>query len=250
MKGTPWTEKELKQIRNYFDNRQTLQTVYFNIHKINPLRTFEAIARKIRELQSIGNIRSKILAWQKLRIGYLDIEANNLNGNFGFMLSWYIKRAGQNQYDYAVITKKEIFEEQFDLRLTRALLKAFKNYDVLYTHYGSDRRFDVPFIRTRAYEHSLEEMLPEQAEMFIQDTYPIARNKLKLHSNRLDSIAEALGIKGVKKTPLSGKIWMLASVGNPKALEYIATHNKRDVQILERVHNKLKKIENPRYTSI
>ena len=130
------------------------------------------------------------------------------------------------------------------------LLDAFNNYDVLYTHYGSDRRFDLPFIRTRAYANGLEHKLPGYMDKFIMDTYPIARNKLKLHSNRLGVIADILGITDVKKTQLSPKIWMLASAGHPKALAYIQDHNKKDVLLLQKVHQKLRIIESQNFRSM
>lgn len=245
-----WTKEEDKLIQNYFRNKVTQATLYQNIHKINPHRTFDAIARKIRRYKDSGEKRLKDKAWENLRVGYLDIESTGLKGNFAYMLTWYIKKANKDEYDYSIITKKEIFDEKFDKRLVEELLEAFNNYDILYTHYGSDRRFDMPFIRTRVYKHGLEEKFPEYMEKFLLDTYPIARNKLKLHSNRLESIAETLNIKNVRKTKLMGEIWMSATVGNPKALEYIALHNKRDVQLLERVHKKLKHIERPIYKSI
>ena len=245
-----WTKDETDLIESYFTTSITELNLYNKVQMLNPNRTFEAVMRMIRRYKEEGYERNRAKILKKLRIGYLDIEATNLNGNFGMMLSWYIKREGKNEYDNSVITKKEIFNYNFDKRLVKELLEAFKNYDVLYTHYGSDRRFDLPFIRTRAYAHNMEKSLPEYMENFIMDTYPIARNKLKLHSNRLGSIAEALGVNGVVKTPLSPRQWQLATAGQPKALEYISLHNKRDVQLLERVHKKLKCIERPIYKSM
>jgi len=119
--------------------------------------------------------------------------------------------------------------------------------------HNSDYRFDVPFLRTRAYRHDLENMLPRFMEKFVLDTYPIAKAKLKLHSNRLDAIGDALNITGIKKTPLSPSIWEMGKIGDQKALEYICLHNRRDVQLLERIHKKLATVENPilsKYRSI
>ena len=246
----PWTVPEIELIHQWFDNKWTKMTLYQRLQKIAPRRSYEAMCRKIRRLRQEGWTRAKEDAESNLRVGYLDIETTNLKGDWGHMLTWYIKKEGKNEYDFGVITKQEIFDEEFDRRIVIELLEAFKGYDVLWTHYGSDRRFDVPFIRTRAYAHGLEDMLPRHMEMFIKDTYPIARNKLALFSNRLDFIAQALGIKGVKKTPLSPRRWQLARVGNAEALEYIAIHNKRDVQVLEKVQHKLETIDRQPMTSI
>lgn len=245
-----WTQKEQETMEKYFTSGITEMTLYKKLQKLNPHRSYEAMTRRLRQMRTDGWERDKEKALQKLRIGYLDIEATNLNANFGYMISWYIKKEGKNEYDMAVIKKSEIMNYDFDKRLVKELLKAMKNYDIIYTHYGSDRRFDVPFIRTRAYAHNMEEDIPVYMEQFIMDTYPIARNKLKLHSNRLGAIAEAVGVNNVKKTPLSSKQWFMAMAGEPKALEYIALHNKRDVQLLERVHKKLRTIERPIYRSI
>ena len=204
--------------------------------------------RQIRRMREEGYERSKTRLLKNLKIGYLDIEATNLNGNFGYILSWYIKPRNSKKYDCAVIKKSEIFNYDFDKRVVKELLQAIKKYDVIYTHYGSDRRFDFPFIRTRAYINNLEKELPEYMETFIMDTYPIARNKLKLNSNRLGTIAEALGI-AEKKTPVSGIMWMKATAGDPKALSYVTKHNQLDVDILEKVHIKLEKVERPIYRS-
>lgn len=246
-----WTEAEKKELVKYFDTTWTPMTLYKRINKINPERSYEAVMRAIRRYKSENNYKKKCdEALKKLRIGYLDIEATNLNANFGFILSWFIKKEGEEKYDYGVITKKEIFDLTFDKRILTELLKALDNYDILYTHYGIDGRFDIPFIRTRAYVHNIEHMLPNYMEKIILDTYMTARRKLRLHSNRLDVIATTLGIKNISKTRLDPTIWTKASAGDKKSLEYIKKHNKIDVQLLERIQQKLKKIAKPIYRSM
>jgi DNA polymerase elongation subunit (family B) len=244
-----WNDEEMRELGKYFKGNMTAITLFPRLKKINPSRTYEAMMTKIRHMRESGYEQLREASMKTLRVGYLDIEASNLNGDFGMILSWYIKTAGKNEYFSSVITKKEIFDYNFDKRIVEELLETFKKYDVLYTHYGADGRFDVPFIRTRAFSHGLQDRLPRNMEMFIQDTYPIAKYKLRLHNNRLDSIADAIGVT-IKKTPLSPHIWALASVGHPESLEYIEIHNKRDVQILERVHQKLKSVEKPGFHSI
>lgn len=245
-----WTIEEQEQMDKYFTTNITEMTLYKRLHNINPNRTYEAMMRRLRRMREQGYVRNKDVAIKKLRIGYLDIEATNLNGNYGFMLSWYIKTKGKNEYKHSVIKKGEIYNYSFDKRLVEELLEALKHYDVLYTHYGSDWRFDIPFIRTRAFRHSIEDKLPDNMEKFIMDTYPIAKSKLKLSSNRLGTIAELLGIKNVKKTSVDPDVWERAIAGDPKALEYVRDHNKKDVQILERVHSRLEKVEKPIYRSM
>ena len=244
-----WTEDENRQLGDYFNGKINAISLFGKIKKINPSRTYESVMTRIRHMREEGWIKKKEFATGNMITGYLDIEATQLNGDFGYMLSWCIKTAGKNEIHTSVITKKEIFDYEFDKRLVIELLDVLKHYDIVYTHYGADGRFDFPFIRTRAYAHGLEESLPNYQEKYIMDTWPVARMKLKLHNNRLDSIAEAVGVK-TKKTPLSAKTWCLASVGEPKSLKYIVTHNIKDVKILEAVHKKLKKVERPILRSI
>ena len=245
-----WSDPEIHQFDRYFKSLISQLTLYQKIRDINPNRSYDSISREIRRMRADGRAPTKEAAIKTLRVGYLDIEASGLDADFHFILSWYIKARERDYYDSAVITKKEIFDLQFDKRLVIELLKSLDNYDVIYTHWGVDRRFDIPFIRTRAYWHGLQDLLPRNAEKFILDTWPIAKQKLRLHSNRLDSIAECLGIDNVKKTPLKPRLWVMASAGDAKSLEQIALHNKRDVQLLERVHRKLEIIERPKYYSI
>lgn len=245
-----WTREEDDILKKFFSQRTTEMTLFQKLIKINPNRSYEAMTRRLRRMKSEGWVKDKDKALSTLRVGYFDIEATSLNASFGYMLSWYIKVAGKNEYYSSVINKKEIFDEKFDERLVKELLEAFKNFDVIYTWYGSDRKFDIPFIRTRAYTHGLEDGLPNNMEMFVMDLWILARNKLKAYNNRLDTIARQVGIDNVKKTPLDPGTWVIAAVGNKEALDYISLHNKRDVQLLERVHSKLKKIERPIYRSI
>jgi uncharacterized protein YprB with RNaseH-like and TPR domain len=58
-----------------------------------------------------------------------------------------------------------------------------------------------------------------------------------LSRNSLDNACDYLGIKG--KTPIDKNTWRAAKYGDPKALKEVLEHNKGDVVILEKLHNKL-----------
>lgn len=246
-----WTKEEVELIEKYFKSSITELLLFNKILAINPNRTYGAILRKIYEYKEKGYDKKPYL--KKLRVGYLDIECSNLNADMGIIISWFIKVKGQNKYYSSLITKKELFDYTFDYRVVKELLEALQHFDVLWTHWGKLRRFDIPYIISRAYKNNLEKILPLYMEKFIFDTWDIARSKLRLHSNRLDSIGNLLNIKNVKKTALNTDIWCKAAYGEEKALDYIYVHNKRDVQLLERIHSKLEQVNNPtvsRYNSI
>lgn len=251
MSENSWSSKELDLINKFFNTQMTLLTLYTNIKQINPSRTYDALGSKVRRMErNQGWKKPRVYAIDSMRVGYLDIEASNLNADFGYILTWYIKPEASRDYDFSIIKRDEILNYEFDKRIVKELLEAFSKYDILYTHYGADGRFDIPFIRTRAYRHNLQNMLPDYMDKFILDTWEIARKKLRLHSNRLDSVADAVGVKGVKKTSLQPHIWQKAAVGDTDSLEYIRKHNLHDVILLERVHRQLKKVERPVYRSM
>jgi len=159
----------------------------------------------------------------------LDIEASQLTATFGHMFSWALKlRKGEVFNDY--IKTRTLKEEK---RIVRSLIKAFEKVDEVVTYYGT--RFDIPFIRTRALYHDLT--FPDYMSITHLDLYYVARHRLRMHSNRLATVAEFLGVQG--KTPLAPAIWVQASFGDRQAIEYIRDHNIADVVILEGVHDRL-----------
>jgi uncharacterized protein YprB with RNaseH-like and TPR domain len=167
------------------------------------------------------------------RIGYLDIETSNLDADFGVMLSWAIKTKGKNEILTDRLTRKDVLSLKYDKDLVGSLIVAMKSYDIIYTFYGA--RFDIPFSRSRALFHGL--MFPTFHQIRHIDLWFAARSKLKIHSNRLQTVCEFLGIKG--KTPILGKYWVEAMSGNDTALHYIQRHNIADAVILEKAAGKL-----------
>ena len=172
------------------------------------------------------------------KIGFLDIETSNLDANWGIILSYCIKDRDSNKIYFEVINEKDIKKyphDQTDKRIVAKIIKDLKQYDRIVTHYG--RRFDIPYIRTRAL--IMEIPFPFFGSIQNDDTWVIARRKLKLNSNRLATIEKALLGEGTK-THLEPKYWIAGARGNKRALEYILDHNKRDVIALEKIWLKLK----------
>jgi uncharacterized protein YprB with RNaseH-like and TPR domain len=181
------------------------------------------------------------------RIGFLDIETSNLDANFGVILSWCIK-IKDGDIIYGLLNDKDFKEKEafkVDKRIIRNLIDEILKLDRIVTHYG--RKFDIPFIRTRALINGLE--FPSFGTIVNDDTYYMAKYKLKLNSNRLETIAQTLFGKS-KKTHLDGAIWLSAVRGDKKALNYVLDHNKTDVIEGERVWLEIRKFVGVRNTSI
>ena len=163
----------------------------------------------------------------------LDIEASNLNANFGIMLSYAIKEYKKPKIFARTITADELISETLDKGLVKECVDILSNYDVVITYYGS--RFDIPFLRTRAIYWNLD--FPKYGYLKHKDVYYMVRNRLKLSRNTLEEACRTLGIKG--KTRVDGTYWIKALTGDETALKYILKHNKRDVIILEKLYDKL-----------
>ena len=163
-----------------------------------------------------------------------DIESTNLNANFGYILSIAVKDLGSKKVrcyavdDYPLYKKDPTSDKALLEEATQDLASA----GAWVTWYGAG--FDVPFVNTRLLAHGMAPMPPIPHI----DGWKIARYKMKLHSNRLASVSSFLNIQ--EKTPLNGPIWIKASAGDKKALQYIKEHNVQDVIVLEEAFNRIK----------
>jgi len=132
---------------------------------------------------------------------------------------------------------KEIQDGSLDKRIIIHLIHTLSQFKRVYTFYGT--KFDIAFARTRALYHGLAFVPYGLVEH--KDLYYLVKRILKIHSNRLESVADLLGIKG--KTHLDPRVWVQANSGNVDAIGYILDHNKKDVLLLEEVHKKLQEYE-------
>ena len=109
-----------------------------------------------------------------------------------------------------------------------------RKFDRLVTWYGSG--FDMPFLRARSMYHNID--FPEREEVKHNDAYMMGRGKIKIHSKRLQVVAEFLDI-AAKGHPLNYTVWLQAHTGDKKALNYILTHCQEDVVTTELVWKRL-----------
>lgn len=221
-----WSNEEETKLKQWYP------LLGYTVCDMFPERTKASIIRKA-ELMNLKVNKKLRQELKEDRIGFLDIEASQLKADFGIVYSWYIKELGVNHYDSAVITREEILNGTLDKRVVQELVNALKSYSIIVTYYGTG--FDIPFIRTRALMQNVD-FIP-YGEVQHKDMYFMARSLLCLHSKRLESVCDSLGIVG--KTKIENKYWILANTGNKEALEYICEHNKGDVDILEKVYLRL-----------
>jgi len=184
------------------------------------------------------------------RVGFFDIETTAFDAGFGIMLSYAIKVGGEKTILTNCITKRDIDHAKAgdeDARIVAACIEDLKTFDRVVTHYGSDYRFDLPFIRTRAVSLNLD--FPFYGSIKSDDTYSLLKRKFKLPRNRLETACRIL-LGTTEKNHIDPKIWRAAGRGNPKALSYVLDHNRRDVRDLEKIYEKIKNFVRATDTSI
>lgn len=181
------------------------------------------------------------------RIGFLDIETSNLDGDFGIIFSYGIKPLNVDKILGRVVTQQEMRRHVFDRKLVAECVQDMKKFHRLIVHWGKDRRHDIPWIRTRALLYGID--FPGYKDLYVEDTFDLAKSKLKLHRNRLETICSFFDIPS-KGHPMHPKMWQKAQTGDKESLEWIWKHNLEDVYSLEAVWKLLKDFGPRRKTSV
>lgn len=166
------------------------------------------------------------------RIGYFDIETDNLNADFGTVLSWAFKEKDGPVYT-DVITKEEIFDGTYDKRIVESFVEKMKEFKIIMGYYSTG--FDLPYMRAKALHYGIE--FPAYGDNYHWDLYYTVKSKLRISRKSLDNACDYLGIVG--KTPISKDAWRKAKYGDKDALNIVLEHNIGDVIILEQLHEKL-----------
>lgn len=159
-----------------------------------------------------------------------DIETTNLNANYGFILCACYKVLGEKKTHTIRIDDYKLHKKDCtnDRLLVKDMVEVLSDADMLVGHYST--RFDLPFLNSRALYHKLDLVAPVPHV----DTWRVARNGLKLNSNRLASIAEFLGKR--QKTPILNTQWLRAMAGHKKSIDYVVEHCLADIAVLEETY--------------
>jgi uncharacterized protein YprB with RNaseH-like and TPR domain len=122
--------------------------------------------------------------------------------------------------------------KQNDKTLLEKFIKITAQADELVGHNGD--RFDLAWIRTRCLYHRID-MFPRYVTI---DTLKVARSSFRFNSNRLNYIADYLGIGQKIKTTFS--LWKDIVLHKDKnAMRDMITYCKQDVELLEKVFKEL-----------
>jgi DNA polymerase elongation subunit (family B) len=122
--------------------------------------------------------------------------------------------------------------KQNDKKLLIEFIKVANQANELVGHNGD--KFDLAWIRTRCLFHRIE-MFPTYVTI---DTLKVARSKFKFNSNKLNYIAQYLGIG--EKIHTEYNLWKDIVLNKCKdSMEKMIKYCKQDVILLEKVHKEL-----------
>lgn len=123
-------------------------------------------------------------------------------------------------------------KNQGDKAMLAEFVEEVHKADEVVGHNGD--KFDLPWIRARCAIHGIP-MMPAVKTI---DTLQWARRKFLFNSNRLDYLGKTLGVGGKIKTEFA--LWKRILLENDAAaLREMVKYCKRDVEMLQRVYEKL-----------
>lgn len=188
--------------------------------KINPKRLFF-------DIETSYNI---VKSW---RIGYnLNVNHDDIIQERAIITVAYKWEGDDNVY---VIT----WDKGDDKKLVEEFVKVLDEADEIIGH--NIDKYDMKFVASRALRHGI----PMLAKYKTTDTLKLARKHFGLNSNKLDYIAQFLGI-GAKLKHRGMEMWDDIILRNDEnALEEMLEYNVQDVRLTEDVFNKLKNYTEP-----
>lgn len=180
----------------------------------------------------------------KTKLVFFDLETAPLTGRAwgtyetnllevledSYILCFTVKERGRKARVYSLrdypLYKKEPAN---DRELVKELHKIFCDADILVAHNGD--RFDIKVANARFIYHRLQPPM----QYGTLDTLKIARKYFKFTSNKLNSLAQFLGL-GEKVHTGGYSLWQGCIAGDERSWRRMERYNRMDVILLEKVY--------------
>lgn len=117
-------------------------------------------------------------------------------------------------------------------KMLQGIYKLLEQADAV-VHYNGTK-FDIPTLNKEFVLHGLRPPAPYKQI----DLLKVARSQFRFPSNRLDYVANALGL-GQKSKHEGHGLWIKCMAGERQAWKEMEAYNKNDVLLLERVYDRL-----------
>lgn len=122
-------------------------------------------------------------------------------------------------------------KQKDDKKMIKKFVSIMEKADEIVGHNGD--RFDIPWIRTRALYHGIENV-PRWKTL---DTLKSVRSNLKLPSNRLDAIGRYFGLG--EKIKVDGELWKNIVFEDGSRMDEMIDYCEQDVLLLQAVYEKI-----------
>lgn len=203
-------------------------------HYLDPLQSVKTKLESFKPKRLFYDIETSYNIVKAWRIGY------NINLNMDDIIQERaiitIAYKWEGEEDVTVLS----WNKGCDKKIIEDFVKVMAEADELVGH--NCDRYDTKFIMARALKHNIS-VLPKYQST---DTLKLAKKHFMLNSNKLDYIAQYLGI-GHKTKHRGMPMWDDIILRNdPKALEEMIEYNVQDVFLTEQVYHKLMEYSLPK----
>jgi len=152
------------------------------------------------------------------------------------VLTWAAKWLGEDEIISETQMNYRSIQNPYDLddfEIVEKLWHLFDEADFVVAHNG--RVFDTKKINAKFIEHGMSPPSPYK----VIDTLDIAKRNFNFTSNKLDYIAQNLGV-GAKMEHEGFKLWEKCMWGDEEAWKIMLDYNIQDIKILESVYLQLR----------
>jgi DNA polymerase elongation subunit (family B) len=143
-----------------------------------------------------------------------------------YTLCWAAKWYGEKSVLYDSVYQSS------PKRMLKGIHRLLEEADVL-VHYNGTK-FDIPTLNKEFLLHGFKPPAPSKNVDLLQT----ARRAFRFPSNRLDYVANALGLGQKHKT--THELWLKCMDKDPEAWKQMESYNRQDVLLLEKVYDKFK----------
>lgn len=143
-----------------------------------------------------------------------------------YVMCWSAKWYGEDDIYFDSVNKSS------PVRMLKRIHKLLDEADAVIHYNGS--RFDIPTLNK---EFLLYNINPPATYKQI-DLLQVAKNQFRFPSNKLDYVAQALGL-GSKHKHAGHELWVKCMAGDKESWKIMEQYNKQDVVLLEKVYDKM-----------
>lgn len=155
-----------------------------------------------------------------------DISLNQIMES-SYVLCWAAKWLGEKKVLFDSVHKSTA------KKMLRGIHDLLGGADTVIHYNGT--KFDIPTLNKEFILHGMVQPAPYKQ----MDLLRVARGQFKFASNRLDYVAQALGV-GRKTRHEGHELWVKCMNNDPTAWKKMERYNKNDVVIMEKVYYKLR----------